>query len=46
MIDIKADTRIKDSTGHPMAPFLYTVSLMPCMPVGLYLQKIIDKFRT
>jgi len=35
MIDIKASTSIKDNTGHPMGPFLYTVSLMHCMPVGL-----------
>lgn len=35
MIDIKADTDIKENADHPMAPFLYTVSLMHCMPVGL-----------
>lgn len=35
MIDIKAGTRIKDNMDHPMAPFLYTVSLMHCMPIGL-----------
>ena len=35
MIDIKAESRISDNRGHPMAPFLYTVSLMHCMPVGL-----------
>lgn len=35
MIDIKASTRIDDNIEHPMAPFLYTVSLMHCMPVGL-----------
>ncbi len=35
MIDIKAATRIQDNMDHPMAPFLYTVSLMHCMPVGL-----------
>ena len=35
MIDIKAGSRIQDNTNHPMAPFLYTVSLMHCMPVGL-----------
>ncbi|WDP92253.1 MAG: class I SAM-dependent methyltransferase [Desulfobacter sp.] len=35
MIDIKAGTRIQDNMDHPMAPFLYTVSLMHCMPVGL-----------
>ncbi|NDY71051.1 methyltransferase type 12 [Desulfobacter hydrogenophilus] len=35
MIDIKAATNIKDNTDHPMGPFLYTVSLMHCMPIGL-----------
>ncbi|MEJ2096600.1 MAG: class I SAM-dependent methyltransferase [Deltaproteobacteria bacterium] len=35
MIDIKAGSRITDNMDHPMAPFLYTVSLMHCMPVGL-----------
>jgi 2-polyprenyl-3-methyl-5-hydroxy-6-metoxy-1,4-benzoquinol methylase len=35
MIDIKAGSRISDNLDHPMAPFLYTVSLMHCMPVGL-----------
>ena len=35
MIDIKAASKIGDNKGHPMAPFLYTVSLMHCMPVGL-----------
>jgi 2-polyprenyl-3-methyl-5-hydroxy-6-metoxy-1,4-benzoquinol methylase len=35
MVDIKAATRLQDNLDHPMAPFLYTVSLMHCMPVGL-----------
>lgn len=35
MIDIKAATNIKDNSDHPMGPFLYTVSLMHCMPIGL-----------
>ncbi len=35
MIDIKASTHIKDNANHPMGPFLYTVSLMHCMPIGL-----------
>ena len=35
MIDIKADSHIQENMDHPMAPFLYTVSLMHCMPVGL-----------
>lgn len=35
MVDIKADTAIAGNMGHPMGAFLYTVSLMHCMPVGL-----------
>ena len=35
MIDIKATSKLADNLDHPMAPFLYTVSLMHCMPVGL-----------
>ena len=35
MIDIKAATRLTENLDHPMGPFLYTVSLMHCMPVGL-----------
>jgi len=35
MVDIKAATRLQDNLDHPMGPFLYTVSLMHCMPVGL-----------
>jgi SAM-dependent methyltransferase len=35
MIDIAADTDIGGNRDHPMGPFLYTVSLMHCMPVGL-----------
>lgn len=35
MIDIKAGSRQADNLEHPMGPFLYTVSLMHCMPVGL-----------
>ena len=36
MIDIDAHTRIQGNMDHPMGPFLYTVSLMHCMPVGLH----------
>ena len=32
MVDIRAKTRLSDNVAHPMAPFLYTVSLMHCMP--------------
>lgn len=35
LVDIKAHTDPADNREHPMAPFLYTVSLMHCMPVGL-----------
>ena len=35
MIDIAAETEIGENRNHPMGPFLYTVSLMHCMPVGL-----------
>ncbi len=35
MIDIAADSDIHGNRDHPMGPFLYAVSLMHCMPVGL-----------
>jgi SAM-dependent methyltransferase len=35
MIDIDASSDHKGNLDHPMGPFLYTVSLMHCMPVGL-----------
>ncbi len=35
MVDIAAHTDHEDNKEHPMGPFLYTVSLMHCMPVGL-----------
>jgi 2-polyprenyl-3-methyl-5-hydroxy-6-metoxy-1,4-benzoquinol methylase len=35
MIDIDADSHPAGNMDHPMGPFLYTVSLMHCMPVGL-----------
>ena len=35
MIDIKASSLIQENSDHPMGPFLYTVSLMHCMPIGL-----------
>ena len=34
MVDIAASSRMADNRSHPMGPFLYTVSLMHCMPVG------------
>lgn len=35
MVDIAAESDIGENLDHPMGPFLYTVSLMHCMPVGL-----------
>jgi ubiquinone/menaquinone biosynthesis C-methylase UbiE len=35
MIDIKAESDISGNMEHPMGAFLYTVSLMHCMPVGM-----------
>jgi len=35
MVDIAAASRLADNRDHPMGSFLYTVSLMHCMPVGL-----------
>jgi SAM-dependent methyltransferase len=34
MVDIAAESDIAGNLDHPMGPFLYTVSLMHCMPVG------------
>jgi SAM-dependent methyltransferase len=36
MVDIKAFSNHQDNLDHPMGAFLYTVSLMHCMPIGLY----------
>ena len=35
MVDIEAASNVAHNLDHPMGPFLYTVSLMHCMPVGL-----------
>ena len=35
MVDIAASSDLSENKDHPMGPFLYTVSLMHCMPVGL-----------
>ena len=35
MVDIAAQSHHAGNMEHPMGPFLYTVSLMHCMPVGL-----------
>jgi ubiquinone/menaquinone biosynthesis C-methylase UbiE len=35
MVDIGAASNVADNRDHPLGPFLYTVSLMHCMPVGL-----------
>ena len=34
MVDIAAETGCAGNMSHPLAPFLYAVSLMHCMPVG------------
>ena len=35
MVDIAAESGHQGNLDHPMGPFLYAVSLMHCMPVGL-----------
>lgn len=35
MVDIAAGSELSKNMDHPMGMFLYTVSLMHCMPVGL-----------
>jgi 2-polyprenyl-3-methyl-5-hydroxy-6-metoxy-1,4-benzoquinol methylase len=35
MVDIASESDLSENRDHPMGPFLYTVSLMHCMPVGL-----------
>jgi ubiquinone/menaquinone biosynthesis C-methylase UbiE len=35
MVDIAAESNLAENLNHPMGPFLYTVSLMHCLPVGL-----------
>jgi len=35
MVDIAAGSNHGDNLDHPLGPFLYTVSLMHCLPVGL-----------
>lgn len=35
MVDIAASSLLNENRNHPMGAFLYTVSLMHCMPVGL-----------
>ena len=35
MVDIAAASQLSGNMDHPMGMFLYTVSLMHCMPVGL-----------
>jgi ubiquinone/menaquinone biosynthesis C-methylase UbiE len=37
MVDIRAASAIADNVGHPLGPFLYTVSAMHCMTVSLSL---------
>jgi SAM-dependent methyltransferase len=35
MLDVCASSRLEDNVGAPMAPYLYTISTMHCMSVGL-----------
>ncbi len=35
MVDIAAESGVDGNKDHPMGAFMYTVSLMHCMPVGL-----------
>ena len=35
MVDIRAQSCVSDNVAHPMAPFLYAVSLLHCLPQGL-----------
>lgn len=35
MIDIAAESELAANRDHPMGTFMYTVSLMHCMPVGM-----------
>lgn len=35
MVDIASSSNLADNLSHPMGSFLYCVSLMHCMPVGL-----------
>jgi hypothetical protein len=35
MQDIKGSSVVRNNIGHPLAPFLYTVSTMHCMTVSL-----------
>ncbi len=35
MVDIAASSRLSGNAEHPLGAFLYTVSLMHCLPVGL-----------
>lgn len=35
MVDIKASSRVEDNIAHPLAPALYTFSVLHCMSVSL-----------
>lgn len=37
MVDIKADSEVQNNMNHPLAPYLYAISTMHCMPVSLAL---------
>ena len=33
--DLRCDSRVAPNVGHPLCPFLYTISTMHCMTVSL-----------
>jgi 2-polyprenyl-3-methyl-5-hydroxy-6-metoxy-1,4-benzoquinol methylase len=35
MVDIRASSNVQENIGHPLGPYLYTVSCMHCMTVSL-----------
>ena len=37
MVDIRASSHLHENLGHPLGPFLYTISTMHCMTVSLAL---------
>jgi 2-polyprenyl-3-methyl-5-hydroxy-6-metoxy-1,4-benzoquinol methylase len=37
MVDIRASSDVNENMGHPLGPFLYTISTMHCMTVSLAL---------
>ncbi|MDJ0853001.1 MAG: class I SAM-dependent methyltransferase [Myxococcota bacterium] len=35
MVDVAASSHLEENVGHPMGPFLYSISVMHCMSVSL-----------